>query len=602
VTWRRPTWRLALGTAAIWLAINLLLLHRFPTVYVDEAENANHAYNLAYHHQALFSLYDNFYPPQLAELRHAWPVVIRPFYGIPLAAFIKLIGFSLARARLFSLLAAFLALLAVYRAGELLEEPVAGYFAMGILATRFAFLYSADRIRPEALLCLCGLIVFIGVLHCLRYESPLWGLMPGIFAGLAPGIHTNGAVLILPVVVLLLWNKKYAALGVCVLGWLSGALAFAALADWDHFLPGVHALFFQEFSTPTLLKVHGNLFRALAVETERYFGGWDFYDWRGGWVFHLVNGWQVVLAAAAVAAGCLRRDHWRIPAQFAALLALGYAFGVGQKAFPYLSVLEPYFALAVAAWLVSQERPGTRSIVFSGLMLVAALPLGKFPMLLILSLAVLPRKAFQIALLIALLSFVMYAETLRAQLLSTLAAFHTYWPISAAAGFLAFTLRTLRDGKTIQPTWRSHAWAALALTTAGTLIFVQGIAAYTPSFDTICATFNQKMKPGAKVVGPQTLWLGMSAYDYRDIGGLVWYRLLTGERDLTRPLKKFHPDYVVIGQGFASQIGRLNQMRHAKGLQGPTGLFPWKHRVLSTLDVGPVYGGRLALIEMNWDE
>src|SRR5262249_14937374 len=160
----------------------------------------------------------------------------------------------------------------------------------------------------------------------------------------------------------------------------------------------------------------GNGFKAIAAELERYFGGWDFYDWRSGAYFHMVNGWQYALAAAALAAGCLRRDAWRWPAQFGAILALGYALFVGQKAFPYLSVLEPYFALSLAAWLLSSPRPVFREILFCALVIIAALPLGKVPALLAGSLAVLPKKRYQWALLVLLVSLLMQGEALRNQL------------------------------------------------------------------------------------------------------------------------------------------------------------------------------------------
>src|SRR5258708_5361605 len=318
-------------TALIWFSLNALMLHRFPTVYVDEAENANHAYNLATHHQALFSLYDGLYPPALAGLRYAWPVVIRPFYCYPFSVFIKAVGFSLAKARLFSLIGGFLALLAVYGAGTLLGNALAGYAAMLILATRFVFLYSSDRIRPETWLSFCGLLVFSGLMVALQSANPWWGLVPGFLSRVAAGIHTNGAVLFLPVAVLLLRGKKYPALLLGLLGWIIGFSCFLFSADWTHFLPGVRALFFGEFSSPSIVKFHGNVFAALAAETGRYFGGWDFHDWQGGRIYHMLNGWQYALAAAAVCAGTLRKDAWRWPAQFAAWLALGYALFVGQK-------------------------------------------------------------------------------------------------------------------------------------------------------------------------------------------------------------------------------------------------------------------------------
>jgi hypothetical protein len=595
-----PGSRAAVLAAFLWFGINLLLLPRFPTVYIDEAENANHAYNLAVHHQALFSLYDGLYPPAMSELRYAWPVVIRPFYCYPLAAWFKLAGFSLVKGRLFSLFAGFFALLAVYAAGCLIWNRRLGYFAMAILGTRFVFLYTADRIRPEMWLCLCGLLAFIAALLSVQSRRPWFAAASGLLAGLAAGLHTNGIVLILPVAAFLTINRKWPALGLCFLGAFAGIVAFISAADWAHFLPGTHALFFQEFSSPSILKFHGNILAAIGSEFDRYFSGWDFYDWSGGKLFHILNGWHYLFCAAAVAWGCTRKDALRIPAQFAAVLALGYALVVGQKAFPYISVLEPYFALALAGWLLSAARPSWPSIGVSLGLLLTAFPLGKIPAMLVVPLKILPRRPMRWAMLILLGCVFMRASELAGWGLQFVQDVGLYWPVSAAGSALFLAIAFYKRGRLPDLEFEGFAWAGLGLTTLGTLVFVASIAAYQPSFGTLCRRIARQMRPGARVAGPQALWLGLSDYDYRDIGGLGWYRLLLGEKDLTRPLKLLKPDYMIVDASLVNKIARLNRLRRAKDLQPPTMLFPWRHQVIYAAEVGPAYGGQMAVIENDW--
>ncbi len=194
----------------------------------------------------------------------------------------------------------------------------------------------------------------------------------------------------------------------------------------------------------------------------------------------------------------------------------------------------------------------------------------------------------------------MVASGMRGELTQLAADFEKWWWVSAASGFLAFTLYNLRQNKAVELHLQVFGWAVLVVTTVGTVVFVKGIASYRPSFESLCEDLSQRMTPGSKVVAPQSLWLGLYRYDFRDIGGIIWYRLLTGEKDLTRPLKEFQPDYMILTRGLVGQIGRLNALRKAKNLQGPTGLFPWPHQVLAVMDVGPIYGGQLALIENKW--
>lgn len=516
-SWMR---RGAVLATLLWISANLLGLGRFPTVFTDEAENANHAYNAAYHGVAVFSLYDDIYPSSLYPLRQAWPVVIRPFFVQPLALFIRVAGFGLEKARLFSFLICLLTLMLLGWTAWRWAGEKAAWVSTFVLALYFPFLYSAHSIRPEMLLTFFGLCSFCVTLHAIQKGEAAWAALAGILAGLSPGVHTNGIVIAFSVLGLFLLERQWRASLLAFLGMGLGLVLFGLAADWERFIPGYMALFFQEFTRPPLLMHHGNPLPILLSETARYFGLWIMGDWQGGAVFARVLAAEHLFFIAVVIAGCLRPGPWRPAARFAALLMLGYACVVGQKATNYLSVIGPYFAMSVAGWFLASHPKINSKIIDRS-------------------------EAYRLGL---------------------------AW---AGRGILFTSL-------------------------IATILFSVGVARYRPAYSKLCQTLASQMEPGARVAGPQELWIGLSSYDYRDLGALMWHRLLLAEKNLWSPLERWRPTYVIVDRGMARRWIACSRQLKKPAMQAPTGFLPWPHEVLSVLPVGPAYREELVLLKIEW--
>jgi hypothetical protein len=598
--WRIGHW-VALGTALCWLGINIPLVGRFPTVFADEAENGNQAYNLALTQQLRFSLYDSLFPRLFYPLRETWPALIRPFYIYPLAWSIRAVGFSLEKMRFFSLLAACLALLGVYWAGRILKSPPVGWLAMVILGTRFAFLYTAHNVRPEMLLCLWELTAFLCALYALQSGRVWWALAAGVLAGSAAGVHTNGIVVALPLVVLLGLERRWSLLVIFLAGWISGLTAFVAAADWERFIPG-YLVLLPSMTTPPLLANHGNLFRVLADECGLLFGSWIFGDWRGGHLFRILMGWQGLLYIAALFWGFTQKDRaCRRPAIFGAFLFLGYALVVARPTYNYTVVLEPYMALTLAAWLMKEGSAARPSLVAVGLSLLCY-PLGGFPLMFALIFLQLPKKYLNISLLLFLLFVFFEMSFVRGWISQTAVDVIAFWPFCLVGAVILLVAIFSRRESLKFPAPASLASSLLILITTGTLAMTASIACSQPTFHDINHQLSQMMEPGARVTGPLPFWLDLHEFDYRDSGGLMWFNMLKGQKDLLTPLKDLHPRYVIVDEALGRHLARYNYESKIQGLQGPTRLFPWPHRVLTVMNVGQAYGNVLALIEILWPD
>lgn len=593
-------------TVCVWFTVNFFIVSHFPTVFIDEAENANHAYNLAQHGESLFSLYDDLYPESLYMFRHAWPVVIRPFFSHPLSWFIRLTHFDFVIVRSFSLLVGFFSLLLIYWIGTLLKDEKLGFLALLILGTRFLFLYSSHTIRPEIVLCFAGLVSFCLFLMGLRSQSMGYFLAGGFIAGASPGIHTNGLALALSLAILPLLDKNRRAFFLTVSGMIGGIAFFLLSADWDRFLPSLSVLFYREFTTPPVVAHKANIFSMLTSEIQRYFGSWIFMNWKGGRFFQILMGWQTILIAAGVAWGCLQKERIRLPSQLAALLALTYALLVSQKAANYLTVLEPWFALSLASWLLSGRFSlGRKELLLVLSLILLVFPLGQMPlMVMIASFLILPRKAIPwiLGILFGIVAF--NFEAFQSWFANTRSFFFVTWGFSLAGLILLgyWFVWTQANLFRSTPSLTSFGMILLGLITLGTVLFVGSVTSYKPNFTEICRTFSSQMKPGSRVAGPQFLWLGLHTFNYRDIGALTWHRLLLNQKDLITPLENFRPNYIIVDR---SNVGRFRvsaQRMKQKTLLRPTGLFPWPHKILQIMPTGPAYSEELALIEINWLE
>jgi hypothetical protein len=369
------TQKIFLSFMVIWLGAQCLLSTRFPTVFIDEAENANHAYNSARHQKAIFTLYDDLYPQEFYAFRLSWPVTIRPFFVWPLAQWIKGAGFSLRRERLFSVGVLVAVLGLIYASGFFLVGIQNAQIAVVLALTYFPLLYAGHTIRPEILLTCYGIGSFYALLRGERQNAIGWFLTAGLLAGLAPGVHTNGLIFIIPLLFFLGVVRSWRSTLWTGLGWCMGFLFFLREADWDSFFPGYYALFFKEFTTPPWLEWHGQVFKMMVAEFPRYFGPWIFPHWSAGLFFMHVLTVQHVGFIMVLLWGCRQKNTVRFPALFGLGIMMGLAGLVGQKAVNYLAIIAPYFALTTAAWLgdpllrrapLERERKGWRPLVRAG--------------------------------------------------------------------------------------------------------------------------------------------------------------------------------------------------------------------------------------------
>ncbi len=492
-----------------WLTLNFLTLTRFPTVFIDEAENANHAWNLAHAGVCRFSLYDEVYPRTLAFLREAWPPVIRPFFVYPLALWVKAMGFSLFKARAFNVMAGALALAFLYVVGVRLGGARRGLYAALLAGSSFLFLYSAHTIRPEMLLAVLAIASY-GLWVKAVEDQLLWAfVLAGFLCGMAPGIHTNGLALTPVFWVLWLFIGKVHGKYAWFAGWLTGTILFSVSADWERFLPGQQALFFKEFTTPPLFQESGNFFRVFLLERERYAGGWIFHQWPSAAALRAVHLLQCLVWLAAVFWGAARGTERRSisAATTALLLVVVYALLIGQKAANYLTVLIPFFSLALAGVLIDiGPRQSKRAFVVMG--------------------------------------------------------FIAIWICAGAA-------QTAR--------------ASL----------------YQPHWNRLQSRLQAIIPAGARVAGPQEFWLALPDRDYRDVGVVLWHRMLLGESNVWKAFDRWMPEYVMVDQPLAKRLATYARLPGAPRMLEPTHLFPWPHEILLMAATGAAYGDAVLLLRFR---
>jgi hypothetical protein len=353
----------------------------------------------------------------------------------------------------------------------------------------------------------------------------------------------------------------------------------------------VDVLFFKEFASPPILKRTWDVFTPLVQEADRYFGSWEFMNWRGGGLYRTVFGWQSLLTIAALVRASRTAGPLGRVGLFGLWIMLGFALLVGQKAANYLSVLAPLAALSLADWLTA---PGVRWRTEDFLPGLAAFlvffPLGSFPLAVTAVLfALLPRDVFQKVMLGVLLCAFFNVPTVRSWAAEVPRSFLAFWPVSLAGLALAGGLWAARRWSV--PSVTSCVQGAAAVVAVGTLLFAGAVAASKPAFGDLCRDVAREIPAGARVAGPQPLWLGLSSLDYRDIGALTWHHLLLNSRDISRPLAAWKADYVILDPPMIRQLQRYVPPG------GP--VFPWPHHLVREIDGGPVYG-KLYLVKMDW--
>jgi hypothetical protein len=146
-------------------------------------------------------------------------------------------------------------------------------------------------------------------------------------------------------------------------------------------------------------------------------------------------------------------------------------------------------------------------------------------------------------------------------------------------------------------------WSGVSVLVAagtGAVLLAASICFYQPTFSTLARRFSNRLPAGARIAGPEALWIGMSSYDYRDIGAIVWHRLLLNEKNLWRPLENWQPEYLILEDEMGRRLAQLARRPHQPVMRGPTGILPWSHEVLDVLRTGPAYGETMVLVHIDW--
>jgi hypothetical protein len=136
---------------------------------------------------------------------------------------------------------------------------------------------------------------------------------------------------------------------------------------------------------------------------------------------------------------------------------------------------------------------------------------------------------------------------------------------------------------------------SLAAFAAGGASAARRIRAYAP-YDRISARIDAAIPPAARVLGPQSFWLGLKDHEYRDLGGLAFRHWLTGRSgDLTEALSRYRPDVMIVDHHFRRMF-----------LGGPTGPRPLASLLrvplerTAVIDVGDNFGGPLEIYRLHW--
>jgi len=556
------------------LALTLGLFHAatfraFPMVDMDEAMEANHAYNVLARGENVYSLYEDLFPKPFTFMQHGLPNVLRPFFNAGLACAFRLGGVNPWSGRAYSLLCALAALvLLTLLARRWTGSDRAAWLFAALVGFDMVFVFSAHEIRPEAMLLLVSTLVFAGFDWAETRPAALIGV--GFLAAIAPGVHTNGGAVALAAVAVLLLRAPR-AWPHFFLGAALGTSAYLSFVHPEHFLPSwvVFNGFFSYY--PPVHFWGANAAGMLAAETARYlapvFLGYIPIGAVLAWTLRLK--WAAMTGLWIVALKLFGKDRRVLSlAAWLGVHAAYYALLVSNKNPNYASVFEPYGLLLAVLVLerVWRERlagePAAK-VAGAGLAGLALLGLGAYFLaglwiaLLLLPPALKPARRRE-ELLLPFLTALIPVFCLRVFEPGVFDAL-----VGGGLGRLAGPLGALAAAGAagsawlifrVRPSGRLDAaagWAAAALAfglaagTAADAAHVLRDARRTVDYDSIAARARALVPEGARVIGPQLMWFAFQDRPYRDFDGLSYAKWLTGDGDVTAYARAWRPDYLI---------------------------------------------------------
>ena len=173
-------------------------------------------------------MFDDIWPRELAIVQDASTGAGWVTYVTGLGLWTRVFGEGLQAQRASSWLCGVAALALAFVVAGRLAGPAAGWWAAGLLATRYMFLGAARVVRPEAALALVVLAAFALWLRAME-GSRLAATLAGVAAGVAPGFHWNGWLLAPALLALAVVARPGWRIGFCLLlGWFVATLVLVS--------------------------------------------------------------------------------------------------------------------------------------------------------------------------------------------------------------------------------------------------------------------------------------------------------------------------------------------------------------------------------------
>jgi len=177
---------------ALYIAVNLIYLTRYPFVHSDEPWLSGLSRNIL--EKGDYSVTEAFF-----DLKERHPHAIKIVFHTIQIIFIKLMGYSIFTFRFISLVFGLLTLFFMYRLGnEIFKAPGIALTAAALLAVDAQFMYAAHFARQEIIilfLFVLGLWYKITNSEAHSYKNDM---ILGCIIGLSIGIHPNSFIISLP--------------------------------------------------------------------------------------------------------------------------------------------------------------------------------------------------------------------------------------------------------------------------------------------------------------------------------------------------------------------------------------------------------------------
>ncbi|MFA6316930.1 MAG: hypothetical protein WC943_05880 [Elusimicrobiota bacterium] len=569
---------LLLAGAVLLAGFHMWSLTLFPPPNPDEAMEANHSQTLLLRGENVYSLFDDIFPPGFAPVATSFPNVLRPFFNAALAGAFLVGGVSLETGRLFSLACSGLTfLLACWLAWRRTRSLAAVSAAGFVLGLDPVFIASSHDVRPEAMLGLLGLASYACL--TLAAERPeeggffgpggRWALLAGLLAVGSAGVHTNGAGFILAAFAACVWLAP-GLLPRLALGGLLAGVGLLWCVRPDRFLPGW--VLFQGFFgyRPPYGSWGWNILGMAAGELGRWIGpsGMGHEPSSRLFAWTLALQWSLVLGVWLAGWRVIRDAAFRGLLVWIGSLALFYAVFFANKNPQYLSVFAPFLTLMLVEFLSRSLKGGEAPSGGMGLaaagaaVLLLAAPFLAAPALIVLAHPC--RDATQrwtvwaavlAGLLPALCLRLFNPGALGGSVSLGLAALGS----PAVLVVLALPLLAMLVGAAARAcgaAWPERPLAVAALSVClGALVACNGAEVLSrcfsgPRFAPVEQGLRRLVPPGAKVLGPQRLWLALRDRPYRDWNALAYSRWLTGSRDVRRLVAGWEPDILLADADF----------------------------------------------------